>query len=65
MMLRALKMFDYVGRRIYPDDVFEPASDNDAHVLTAARMAEPIDDDGPRPKKKRNTYKHRKMQAED
>ena len=44
MMMRALKQFDYMGRRFKPGDVFEPASDA-TQGLALAQLAVEIDDE--------------------
>lgn len=64
MMMRALTQFDYMGRRLYPGDVFAPDTDSNGHVLALAQLAEEIDDTPP-PKIKKQRYKHRALKAED
>ena len=62
MMMRALKPFDYMGRRFRPGDVFEPAADA-IEGLALAELAAAIEDEKPR--RKKPEYKTRRMQAED
>ena len=64
MMMRALKQFDYMGRRFKPGDVFEPASDA-TQGLALAQLAVEIDDEGRPPKKSKKRYQRADMRAED
>jgi hypothetical protein len=65
--MRALKAFPY-GRphigllHLKPGDIFEPDNDGDRHVLSVTGMAEEIDAE---PKKSKRRYKTRDLRAED
>ena len=63
MMMRALKQFDYMGRRFKPGDVFEPASDA-TQGLALAQLAVEIDDEPPA-KKSKKRYQRSDLRAED
>jgi len=68
MMMRAIKVFDYNRRRLRPGDVFELQAGAletiEAHrrVFLTAQMAEDIDDE---PKKSKKRYQTTRLQAED
>jgi hypothetical protein len=60
MMMRALKAFEYNYRRVKAGEMFEALSDAHRMVLAAAKLA--VEDDAPERKKQR--YRHRKLEAE-
>jgi len=68
MMMRAIKAFDYNRRRLRPGDVFELQAGAletvEAHrrVFLTAQMAEDIDDE---PRKSKKRYQTTRLQAED
>jgi hypothetical protein len=63
MMMRALKSFEYNSRKLAAGEIFEPLSDAHRMVLSAAKLAAESDDAVPVRKKQR--YRHRKLEAEE
>jgi hypothetical protein len=64
MMMRALKAFEYNYRRVKAGEMFEALSDAHRMVLTAAKLAAESEDAAV-PERKKQRYRHRKLEAEE